>query len=238
MDEHSFLQALKDMNIIVNDIQIEQFNTYYQLLVEWNQKVNLTAITNKDAVFEKHFYDSISPSFFFPFTSETHVCDVGAGAGFPSIPLRITYPEIHVTIVDSLKKRIHFLEELVYTLQLENVTLIHGRVEDIGSNTKYREKFSVVTARAVANLAVLAEYCLPLCEIDGAFIALKGMNAQDELDQAEKSIRVLGGKTAKTHSFQLPSEQSERSLIYIQKEKKTPKKYPRKAGTPAKKPIL
>lgn len=237
MDEFEFIQALKKQGITLTDQQIEQFEKYYEMLVKWNEKVNLTSITDKNAVYLKHFYDSISPRFYFPFENGDHVCDIGAGAGFPSLPLLITMPELSVTIVDSLKKRIHFLDELVSELKLDNVNLIHARAEDVGNNPQYREKFSIVTARAVARMSVLSELCLPLCKIGGSFIALKGANANEEMKEAENAYKSLGGGDITEQSFQLPVETSARMIIKINKMKKSPKKYPRKAGTPAKNPL-
>lgn len=237
MDEKKFTEVLAKNNLRISEQQLNQFKEYYKLLVEWNEKVNLTAITEKDDVFLKHFYDSITASFYFSFEDVKSVCDIGAGAGFPSIPLKICYPHLKVTIVDSLKKRINFLEQLKETLQLDHVDIIHSRAEDIGQNKKYRENFDVVTARAVARLSVLSEYCLPLCKVDGTFIALKGANSNEELVDAEKAVKTLGGEVVNNNTFSLPIENSERSIIVIKKIKKTAKTYPRKAGTPAKDPI-
>ena len=166
------------------------------------------------------------------------ICDIGAGAGFPSLPILITIPGISVTIVESLKKRVNFLDVLVTELELDNVELIHARAEDIGRNVDYRESFSIVTARAVARLSVLSELCLPLCKTEGIFIAMKGANAEEELKEAEKAYRTLGGKLMVNSSFELPGGEGERSIICIEKVTKTPKKYPRKAGVPGKNPLL
>lgn len=237
MDEQFFKQLLIKNNIELTDEQLDQFSRYFELLVEWNEKVNLTAITEKNEVYLKHFYDSITPSFFFDFSKVKSICDVGAGAGFPSLPIKICYPHLHVTIIDSLKKRISFLEQLITQLNLTNVELVHARAEDAGKNKNYRESFDVVTARAVANMAVLSEYCLPLSRIEGTFIALKGANAEEELLSATNAISLLGGEVSKYETFFLPQEESERAIIFVKKLKKTPKKYPRKAGTPNKQPL-
>lgn len=237
MDEQFFKQLLIKNNIELTDEQLDQFSRYFELLVEWNEKVNLTAITEKNEVYLKHFYDSITPSFFFDFSKVKSICDVGAGAGFPSLPIKICYPHLHVTIIDSLKKRISFLEQLIIQLNLTNVELVHARAEDAGKNKNYRESFDVVTARAVANMAVLSEYCLPLSRIEGTFIALKGANAEEELLSATNAISLLGGEVSKYETFFLPQEESERAIIFVKKLKKTPKKYPRKAGTPNKQPL-
>lgn len=238
LDEKQFMEVLEENNTRISEYQLNQFQEYYKLLVEWNKKVNLTAITEKNEVFLKHFYDSITASFYYPFKNVTSICDIGAGAGFPSIPLKICYPHVKVTIVDSLKKRINFLEQLIETLKLDHVDVIHSRAEDIGKNKMYREHFDLVTARAVARMSVLSEYCLPLCKIGGAFIALKGANSHEELTDAKKAIKILGGEVVKNNTFMLPIEDSERSIIVIKKVKKTSKTYPRKAGIPAKDPIL
>src|SRR5690625_4275327 len=184
MDEKQFINELNKYDIQLTERQLEQFNLYYHLLVEWNTKVNLTAITDKHEVYLKHFYDSISPSFFFDFKKSLTICDIGAGAGFPSIPLLIVYPTLKVTIVDSLQKRIHFLNRLLDELKIANVDLVHSRAEDIGRKKGYRENFDVVMARAVVRTNVLVEYCLPLCKISGHFLALKGQFLEEELLEA------------------------------------------------------
>lgn len=235
MDEKEFIFTLEKQGISLSNQQLAQFEKYYELLFSWNKKVNLTSITEKKEVYLKHFYDSISPAFYF--SLEGNLCDIGAGAGFPSLPLLITNPAISVTIVDSLKKRIHFLDELVTKLELDNVNLIHARAEDVGKDSKYREQFSVVTARAVARMSVLSELCLPLCKVGGSFIALKGANAHEEMKTAVNANKILGGETVANHTLHLPIEDSERTIIQIRKVKHTPKKYPRKAGTPAKTPL-
>ncbi len=217
--------------------QLQQFSTYYYLLIDWNKRLNLTAITEKDEVYLKHFYDSITPAFYLDFSSQMSVCDIGSGAGFPSIPLMIVNPHIHVTIIDSLKKRITFLEELKIQLNLKNLHLVHGRAEDIGKMKQYRETFDIVVARAVAKLNVLAEYCLPFCKVSGYFIALKGSLINEEVTESLKAIKQLGGLIEQTHSLKLPIEHSERTIIKIKKQHNTPKKYPRKAGTPVKSPL-
>lgn len=237
MDEQAFQHYLANSAVHLDESQQHQFELYYQLLVEWNEKINLTAITDRNGVYEKHFFDSITPSFYTDFKQVDSICDVGAGAGFPSLPLKICFPHIKVTIIDSLKKRINFLEHLVAELKLDGVTLVHGRAEDVGQNEIYREEFSVVIARAVANMAVLAEYCLPLCKVNGLFIALKGANLAEELKESTKAIELLGGKIEKQFDFTLPIENSDRSIVLIRKEKGTPKKYPRKAGIPNRSPI-
>ena len=239
MNPEQFVQELSKRNFKLNEKQINQFNQYFTSLIETNKKVNLTRITEKDDVYLKHFFDSITPLFTFGeiFTKSQTLCDVGAGAGFPSIPLKIMVPELRVTIVDSLGKRLNFLQELVTQLDLKNVALVHGRAEDVGQNKQYREQFDIVTARAVANMAVLSEYCLPLVKKNGNFIALKGPKAEDELNSSQKALKTLGGKTTAVKELQLPHSSEDRTLILVKKVQATPKKYPRQAGTPHRKPI-
>ena len=232
-----FEATLREKGISLTRDQVDQFELYYRTLVEWNEKMNLTAITDKAEVYLKHFYDSITASFYFDFTKPFHLCDVGAGAGFPSIPLKIVFPHIEVTIVDSLNKRISFLNHLAKVLKLENVHFIHDRAETFGVNPLYRESFDVVTARAVARMSVLSELCLPLVKAGGHFIAMKAAHANDELEVGQKAITTLGGRLEAMHTFTLPMEESERNILIIKKEKQTPKKYPRKPGTPGKTPI-
>ncbi|MEK4870227.1 16S rRNA (guanine(527)-N(7))-methyltransferase RsmG [Niallia sp. FSL W8-1348] len=238
MNTEEFIQMLADKGITLSDKQIKQFELYYEILVEWNEKMNLTAITEKSEVYLKHFYDSITAGFYYKeFQSAAHLCDVGAGAGFPSIPLKIAFPDLKVTIVDSLNKRIHFLEHLASVLELKEVNFIHDRAETFGQNKEYRESFDIVTARAVARLSVLSELCLPLVKVGGTFVAMKAASAKEEIEAGKKAVTVLGGKVNAMHSFLLPIEESERNIIIIAKEKSTPKKYPRKPGTPNKEPI-
>lgn len=232
-----FEANLRGKGITLSEKQLNQFERYFETLVEWNEKMNLTAITDKAEVYLKHFYDSITASFYFDFTKPFHLCDVGAGAGFPSIPLKIVFPHIEVTIVDSLNKRISFLNHLANVLELENVHFIHDRAETFGVNPAFRESFDVVTARAVARMSVLSELCLPLVKVGGHFIAMKAAHANDELANGKKAITTLGGRLEEMFTFTLPMEESERNILIIKKEKQTPKKYPRKPGTPGKSPI-
>ncbi|MER2192580.1 MAG: 16S rRNA (guanine(527)-N(7))-methyltransferase RsmG [Solibacillus sp.] len=237
MNEQQFIAALKEKGIELSDTQIQQFRKYFELLVEWNEKMNLTAITDLEGVYLKHFYDSISASFYFDFTKVESVCDVGAGAGFPSIPVKICFPYLHVTIVDSLNKRITFLNHLSEQLGLDHVSFVHSRAEEFGQNAAYREKFDVVTARAVARLSVLSELCIPLAKEGGYFVALKAAAGAEEMKDAAKAIATLGGKLKEEFAFLLPVEESERALYIFNKVKATPKKYPRKPGVPNKTPI-
>lgn len=237
MNEEQFIEALQEKGIPLDDHQTAQFKRYFELLVEWNEKMNLTAITDAPSVYLKHFYDSISAAFFTDLSSELTLCDVGAGAGFPSIPLKICFPKLHVTIVDSLNKRITFLHELAEQLELKNVNFVHARAEEFGQNPAYREQYDVVTARAVARLSVLSELCVPAVKMNGRFIAMKGAAAADELQDAKKALETLGAVLEDKHTFSLPLEASERTVFVFNKKKKTPKKYPRKPGTPNKTPI-
>lgn len=237
MNPEQFRAALLEKGIDLTDQQMQQFAVYFKNLVEWNEKVNLTAITEEEEVYLKHFYDSITPAFYHDFNKELTLCDVGAGAGFPSIPLKICFPEIKIAIVDSLQKRIVFLNHLATELGLEGVSFYHDRAENFGRNVKFRETFDIVTARAVARMSVLTELCLPLVKKDGIFIALKGAQAEKELEIAANAIELFGGEAVAEETFMLPQEESERTIFWIKKRRKTPKKYPRKAGLPNKSPI-
>ncbi|TFD96569.1 16S rRNA (guanine(527)-N(7))-methyltransferase RsmG [Jeotgalibacillus sp. R-1-5s-1] len=237
MTEQQFYEQLKAKGIDLSDQQLGQFRTYYEVLVEWNEKMNLTAITDREEVYLKHFYDSISAAFYLDFSKPMTICDVGAGAGFPSIPIKICFPHLDVSIVDSLKKRITFLEHLADELKLDHVHFYHDRAETFGQNPSHREQYDLVTARAVARLSVLSELCLPLVKTGGQFAAMKGASAPEEREESKKAIQLLGGKETAVHSFTLPVEDSERSIIVVKKAKSTPKKYPRKPGTPNKSPL-
>ncbi|MGF7015692.1 16S rRNA (guanine(527)-N(7))-methyltransferase RsmG [Ornithinibacillus bavariensis] len=237
MNAIQFADELEKQGIMLSERQIEQFRIYFKTLVEWNEKINLTALTDEEDVYLKHFYDSISAAFYHDFTKEQRICDVGAGAGFPSLPIKICFPHINVTIVDSLQKRIGFLNHLATQLELNDVAFYHDRAETFGKNATFRESYDTVMARAVARMSVLSELCLPLVKKNGTFIAMKGSQAKEEVDEAKSAIEVLGGKVSSFHTFSLPEENSERSIILIAKNRQTPKKYPRKPGTPNKEPI-
>lgn len=237
MNENQFQELLREKGIELSTFQLEQFETYYQLLVEWNEKMNLTAITDKEEVYLKHFYDSISAAFYFDLSKPLKLCDVGAGAGFPSIPLKICFPNLHISIVDSLNKRISFLEHLAKSLKLGHVSFYHDRAETFGQKAEHRESYDLVTARAVARMSVLSELCLPLVKKNGTFVAMKASSTNEELDAGKKAIGILGGKVRQIHHFLLPMENSERNIIIIDKVKQTPNKYPRKPGTPSRMPI-
>ncbi len=238
MNKEQFAEALSARGIELSERQREQFDGYYRLLVEWNEKMNLTAITEEEQVYNKHFYDSITPAFYFPFDQVEKVADIGGGAGFPSIPLKIVFPHLHMTIIDSLNKRMNFLQHVADELGLENLYPVHGRAEDRGQEPQYRQAFDLVVARAVARLKVLSEYCLPFARVGGHFIALKGADISPELNEAKKAIKTLGGKTKQVETFQLMEDAGERNIVIMEKVENTPKGYPRKAGTPAKKPLI
>lgn len=241
MNNDQFLKALLDKGIEVTDKQMSQFDAYFKLLVEVNEHVNLTTITEKSAVYLKHFYDSITPAFFVSQiqTDPLTICDVGAGAGFPSIPLKILFPQLKVTIVDSLNKRINFLKTLIETLGLDGVELYHARAEEFGGKkSPHRQSFDIVTARAVARMAVLSELCLPLVKKGGQLIAMKATKAEDELTDAKAAIQILGGQVSDDYEFTLPISDELRHIIVIDKVKDTPKKYPRKPGTPNREPLI
>ncbi|MBA8762432.1 16S rRNA (guanine(527)-N(7))-methyltransferase RsmG [Staphylococcus coagulans] len=229
---------LRAHGLTLSDKQKQQFEKYYEMLVEWNEKINLTSITEEHEVYLKHFYDSVTPSFYRDFNQPLSLCDVGAGAGFPSIPLKIMFPEIHVTIVDSLNKRIQFLNQLADALELEGVRFVHDRAETFGKQEDYRASFDIVTARAVARMSVLSELCIPLVKKQGLFLALKSSKGQEELDEARFAVGVLGGKIRQIDTFTLPEDAGERQIITIEKRSQTPKKYPRKPGTPNKTPLV
>lgn len=236
MTPEEFQVELEKLGLPLSEFQMKQFATYFELLVEWNQKMNLTAITELQEVYLKHFYDSITLAFSDTFEPQGKLCDVGSGAGFPSIPLKIIFPDLEITIVDSLNKRITFLSTLVEALELKGVSLYHDRAETFGQNKEYRESFDFVTARAVARLNVLTELCVPLVKRDGYFFALKAAKSDEELVEAKPAIALLGGKLIQAEDVSLPNGDT-RHIITIQKKKETPKKYPRKPGLPNKQPL-
>lgn len=234
MNQEQFINILESKGISLSSKQKEQFEIYYQTLVEWNEKMNLTAITQKEDVYLKHFYDSLTISFDYDLNNQS-LCDVGAGAGFPSIPLKVVYPDLKITIVDSLSKRITFLKHLFQVLDLKDVEAVSARAEEYA--LKHRESFDIVTARAVARLNILDELCLPLVKVGGDFITLKGLKAKEELNEAKQGIEKLGGKVVKEESFTLTDENDHRCNIYIHKVKNTPSKYPRDFSRIKKKPL-
>ena len=232
-----FENGLEELGITLSSDQRQQFDRYYELLVEWNKVMNLTGITDYDEVNLKHFIDSLTVVKIIDMNSVKKVIDVGTGAGFPGIPLKIAFPELEIVLLDSLNKRVKFLNEVIGELGLKKITAIHGRAEDIAKNKSYREQFDLCVSRAVANLSTLCEYSLPFLWISGSFVSYKGEFSENEIQQAERAVKVLGGKISETKKFKLPGTDMGRSLIKIDKVNKTPSKYPRKAGLPAKEPI-
>ena len=232
-----FKNGLQQLHIALSEKQMEQFLQYYELLVEKNKVMNLTAITEFDEVVEKHFLDSVSLTQQLDLHQPLKVLDLGTGAGFPGIPLKIVFPELEITLMDSLNKRVLFLQDVISSLQLENIEAVHGRAEEAARNKKYRESFDLCVSRAVANISTLSEYCLPFVKIGGSFISYKSYTIEDELEDGKKGIDILGGKVKDVYKFTLPDSELQRSFVIIEKEKKTPKAYPRKAGTPSKEPL-
>ena len=230
-----FEKGLADLGISLNENQIKQFLDYYELLVETNKVMNLTAITEFDEVIEKHFLDSLSLCRIYDLNREIRVLDLGTGAGFPGVPLKIAFPQIRLVLADSLNKRIKFLENVVGEISLQNVSCVHGRAEEMGRNKEYREQFDLCVSRAVANLSSLSEYCIPFVKEGGAFISYKSGEIEEEANAAKKAISVLGGELREIYKFDLYEQK--RSFVIIDKKKKTPKAYPRKAGTPTKEPL-
>lgn len=233
-------QFEKDLNVLgvtLTKEQINQFLKYYELLVEWNGFMNLTAITDYDGVMKKHFVDSLSLIKTYDVSKKVTVIDVGTGAGFPGLALKIAYPNLQVTLLDSLNKRINFLNEVILQLGLTGVETVHGRAEDFAKPDKLRGKFDLCVSRAVANLSTLSEYCLPFVKVGGEFISYKSEKINEEMAVAQKAINILGGKFDRSEEFTLPDSDIYRNLVVIKKVKETPKKYPRKAGLPAKEPI-
>ena len=232
-----FETKLSELGITLNEEQKRQFLQFYELLVEWNKVMNLTGITEYEEVNEKHFVDSLSIVKAIDMDSVETVIDIGTGAGFPGIPLKIAFPNLKVVLLDSLNKRIQFLNTVIDTLQLTDIQTIHGRAEDFAKQQAYRERFDLCVSRAVANLATLSEYCLPYVKVDGMFIPYKSGEITEELQQSQNAIHVLGGKVTDVVKFRLPGTEIGRSFVKIKKVQNTAKKYPRKAGLPSKEPI-
>lgn len=239
MDEKEFFDQIQEkgevLNIFFSVEQKLKFYKYMQLLLEWNNKINLTAITIPEEIILKHFIDSLT--IYKKLIRGAKIIDVGTGAGFPGIPLAIIDENLKITLNDSLNKRLIFLTEVKKQLKLDNIEIIHARAEEIGQNKKYREKFDYATSRAVANLSTLSEYLLPLVKINGKCICMKASNIEEELNQAQNAIKVLGGEVTEIEKFKLPQSDIDRTIVTITKEKTTPSKYPRKAGMPSKNPI-
>ena len=227
-------EQAKKINIELTDHMIEQFMKYKSLLKEWNEKINLTAITEDREIIIKHFIDSLTIAKYIP--ENAYMIDVGTGAGFPGIPVKIFRKDVKVVLLDSLNKRLNFLNEVIKELELEEIETVHGRAEDAGNNLKYREKFDVATARAVANISTLSELCTPFVKVGGTFICMKA-NADEEIKNAQKALEILKMEEEQKEQFKIEEIDSERTIIIYRKKNNTPKQYHRKAGTPAKQPI-
>lgn len=237
MTPEEFYAALATHGIDLSEQQKSQFQLYFEMLVEWNENINLTAITEQNEVYLKHFYDSVAPILYELIENDSSkLLDIGAGAGFPSLPMKIIFPNLQITIIDSLNKRIKFLSALTENLGLTNVELLHGRAEDFGQNPAYRGQFDWVTARAVARLSVLSELTISFLKMHGNLLSLKAAQFAEELADAKGAIAVLGAKFMREIAYELPNG-DERHIAVIEKKKETPKKYPRKAGTPNKQPL-
>lgn len=239
MKKEEFIEKIstqtQKLGIDITSQQAEKFYLYTNILLEWNEKINLTAITEKNEIIQKHFIDSLTINKYID--ENASIIDVGTGAGFPGIPLKIIRDDINVTLLDALNKRINFLNEVIEQNELTNIETIHARAEEAGKDKKLRESFDITTSRAVAPLNILVEYLLPLTKIGGKCICMKGSNAKEEIENSKNAINILGGKLEKIEELELPDSNIKRTIIVIKKEKNTPAKYPRKAGTPSKMPI-
>mgnify|MGYP002569698963 CR=1 FL=1 len=239
MEENEFKEKMQEKSKILGfDFSVEQISKFYKymnMLIEWNEKMNLTAITDPKEIILKHFVDSLTIA---KYVEEgKSIIDMGTGAGFPGIPIKIYRKDVKVVLADSLNKRIKFLDEVIDKLKLENVETIHCRAEELGKNKQYREKFDYATSRAVANLSTLSEYLMPFVKLNGKCIFMKTIEVEEELEKAKKAIKTLGGKIEKVDKFEIPESDLGRSIIIVKKEKITPSKFPRKPGTPAKEPL-
>lgn len=239
MEKEEFIKKIstqtQKLGIDITNQQAEKFYLYTNTLLEWNEKINLTAITEKNEIIKKHFIDSLTINKYID--ENASIIDVGTGAGFPGIPLKIIRDDVDVTLLDALNKRINFLNEVIEQNELTNIETIHARAEEAGKNKKLREGFDITTSRAVAPLNILVEYLLPLTKIGGKCICMKGSNAKEEIENSKNAINILGGKLENIEELELPNSDIKRTIIVIKKEKNTPSKYPRKAGTPSKMPI-
>lgn len=239
-DLQQFYKDLDEFHIILSDSQIEKFLLYYEMLIEKNKVMNLTAITDFDDVLKKHFIDSLSLVKACDLNNpekSISLIDIGTGAGFPGIPLKIAFPNLNITLMDSLNKRVDFLYDVIKTLQLDGINAIHGRAEDYARSGQLREKFDLCVSRAVANLSILSEYCLPYVKVGGKFISYKSEKIEEEMIDAEYAIDLLGGKVEEQISFMIPNSELYRNLFIVVKHSITPEKYPRKAGMASKKPL-
>lgn len=230
-------QLSREWNIELTDNQLEQFQIYYEYLVEVNQVMNLTAITEKEEVIVKHFLDSLSIASIIDMSQVNKLIDVGTGAGFPGIPLKIAFPHLQITLMDSLNKRVKFLNDTGEKIGIGNQIAIHSRAEELGKKKEYREQYDLCVSRAVANMSTLSEYCMPFVKVGGTFVSYKGNNASEEIERAACAIEKLGGGIEKQYEFVLPESDINRTFVLIKKVKQTPKQYPRKAGMPAKEPL-
>ena len=233
-----FQFGLERLNLELTEEMINQFLNFYEMLMEKNKVMNLTAITEFEDVVEKHFLDSLSLADRFDLNQKFKMIDLGTGAGFPGIPLKIVFPELEIVLMDSLNKRILFLQDVISELKLENISAVHGRAEEMARNSQYREKFDLCVSRAVANLSSLSEYCIPFVKQGSMFISYKSGEVEEEVNQAKKAIHLLGGSIETVDKFILAGTDLSRSFVKIRKKQRTPKAYPRKAGTPAKDPIV
>ena len=233
-----FKEDLLELNITLSDEQLDKFMTYYKLLKKWNSFMNLTAIIEFNDVLKKHFVDSISLIKAIDLNKELNIIDIGTGAGFPGIPLKIVFPNLKITLLDSLNKRIQFLDEVIDILDLENIETIHGRAEDYAKQNAFREQYDLDVSRAVANMTTLSEYCLPFVKVSGKFVSYKSEKLTEELENAKKAIDILGGEVNSQIDFHLPNSDIYRNLFVIDKVSPTPNKYPRKAGLPSKEPLI
>lgn len=236
-DVAQFIKDLSDLNLYLSEKQIEQFLIYYEMLVERNQAVNLTAITEYEDVMKKHFVDSVSLVKAFDLTGSLSVIDIGTGAGFPGLALKIAFPDLEVTLLDSLNKRILFLNDVINKLDLQRVKAVHSRAEDYARQDNYRESFDLCVSRAVANLSTLSEYCLPFVKGGGMFIAYKSERIFEELSAANRAISILGGELERQVEFTLPNSDIYRNLVVVRKKNGTPERFPRKAGLPNREPL-
>ena len=228
-------ENLKELNIDLTDLQLEQFYNYMSILIEWNKFMNLTGITDPEEVITKHFIDSLTV--LDKIDKNASIIDVGTGAGFPGIPVKIAFPETKVVLLDSLNKRIKFLNEVIEKLELKDIEIIHGRAEECGRNKSYREKYDIAIARAVAPLNVLLEYLMPFVKVNGKCLCMKGSSSEEEIKNSKNAVKVLGGEIIKTEEFYIPNTDIKRRIVQVNKIKETSNKYPRKAGTPSKEPL-